>query len=116
MGKSLPLNDFGTSTVVSENCQQISVHDVLQQYQEQWKRQLAQTELQVMDQPVRFTTSKLGHGGTRLWFSCPQCKRRCGTLYEHPVSAEIGCRVCLGVRYSKSRYKGMIEENIRPEP
>lgn len=111
MNESLPPNDFGTS-VVSENCQQISVNDVLRQYQEQWKEQLAQTELQIMDQPVRLATSKLSHGGTRLWFACPQCKRRCGTLYEHPISSEIGCRGCLGIRYRHSRYKGMVEAEI----
>jgi hypothetical protein len=108
MSESLPPNDFGTS-IVSENCQQIAVHDILRQYQEQWKQQLAQTELRVMDQPVHFVTSKLQHGGTRLWFACPLCGRRCGTLFQHPISADIGCRVCLGVRYRKSRYKGMIE-------
>lgn len=108
MSKSLPPNDLGT-LVVAENCQKLSVHKLLRQYQRQWQEQLAGTIVDVMDTSIRFTPSKMGHGGKRLWFACPECNRRCGTLFQHPLSKIIGCRLCLGVRYSKSRYRGMLE-------
>lgn len=110
MSQSLPPNDFGNS-LLSENCQKLSVNQVVRQYQRQWQQQLSEATVEVMNTPVQFTQSKMNHGGKRLWFTCPQCSRRCGMLFQHPMSENIGCRQCMGIQYRKSRYKGMIEEN-----
>lgn len=36
-------------------------------------------------------------GGTRAWFLCPRCNRRCAILYP------ACCRICLGLRYHSER-------------
>ena len=108
MSKSLPLNDFGISILV-ENTQKIAIEDVIHQHKLDWQKQLTNAVLDVENTPVTITQSKLSNGGTRLWFVCPQCSRRCGTLFQHPISNNVGCRNCLGVKYRHSRYKNMIE-------
>jgi hypothetical protein len=37
-------------------------------------------------------------GGTRFWFVCPACQRRCRKVYVTPAG-DIGCRVCLRLVY-----------------
>lgn len=111
MSKSLPPNDFGIS-ILADSVSKISVNDVIQQYYQQWQQQLARMTIDIMDTPVQLTSSQMSHGATRAWFTCPQCQRRCGVLFKEPVSEEIGCRICLGVKYRKSRYKGMVEADI----
>lgn len=61
---------------------------------------------------VALTTSKTGNGGTRLWFKCPLCNKRCGVLRQHPISHSLGCASCLGLRYRSSTKKGMVEESV----
>ena len=41
------------------------------------------------------------YGGSRLWFACPQCGRRCAVLALAGV--DLGCRVCLRLAYSSQR-------------
>ena len=40
-------------------------------------------------------------GGTRPWFSCPGCGRRCAILY--PVAGRFRCRVCQRLAYASTR-------------
>jgi hypothetical protein len=37
--------------------------------------------------------------GTRTWFACPDCDRRCRKLYVAPNSTRLSCRCCLGLAY-----------------
>lgn len=43
--------------------------------------------------PVTIVATPCHFGGRRLWFLCPNCKRRCRDLYPYY------CRRCLGLRY-----------------
>jgi len=76
------------------------------------KETLLTSELSVFDTPIGFAVSRTGFGGTRHWFACPACERRVGVLFVHPLSNEIGCRLCLGLEYRKRRFKGMVESEI----
>lgn len=40
-------------------------------------------------------------GGTRPWFRCPACGRRCGALYA--TSTRFRCRVCADLQYPSTR-------------
>lgn len=40
-------------------------------------------------------------GGSRPWFVCPRCGRRCAVLHETPGT--VGCRLCLRLVYSSTR-------------
>ncbi len=44
-------------------------------------------------------------GGTRRWWLCPGCGRRCGVLFMIDADGPLGCRRCLGARYLKD-YRG----------
>jgi hypothetical protein len=40
-------------------------------------------------------------GGTRWWWRCPNCSRRCANLYL--VLGGLGCRACLKMTYASQR-------------
>lgn len=44
-------------------------------------------------QAVRIDRTLQRLGGTRAWFLCPSCTRRCAVLYP------VHCRKCLGLHY-----------------
>ena len=46
------------------------------------------------------TTPQRPFGGTRHWFLCPGCWRRCSVLY---LTYNILCRKCLGINYQSQR-------------
>lgn len=46
--------------------------------------------------PVSLTRTPCNYGGSRPWFVCPRCRRRCGVL---AYSAGWGCRACLRLAY-----------------
>jgi|GEM_PF-2899816 len=52
-------------------------------------------------QGVALTETDCHFGGTRKWFNCPSCRRRCGVLYVHK---RIACRHCLNLAYA-SQYE-----------
>lgn len=109
MHKLLPPNDLGAFTLV-ENCQRMRIQDVFKSSYKTWKENLGKTGLIKIDGiNIKFSQSTMAHGGTRLWFTCPACKRRCSVIHQHPVTEQIGCRICLKLSYKKQRYKGMIE-------
>lgn len=56
---------------------------------------------------IEFTTTKTGFDGSRIWFLCPLCGRRCSVLYCDPVRA-WACRVCC-----KGRYASEVESPIK---
>lgn len=97
---------------MTDECVGISIHTVIQQVLDNTRQTLLKQGIAINDQTVSLTSSPGQFGGQRLWLSCPDCQRRCGKLYQHPVSQEIACRLCLALKYRKSRYKGMIETDI----
>lgn len=48
---------------------------------------------------IRLTMTAAGFGGSRTWFLCPQCARRCGILYCNPARGWV-CRICCKGRYA----------------
>lgn len=40
------------------------------------------------------------YGGTRPWWLCPRCLRRCGIIYGLTSDGGFGCRKCLKLGYS----------------
>lgn len=60
-------------------------------------------------QGVALTETPCHYGGTRKWFVCPSCRRRCGVLY---CSQSIACRKCHGLLY-ESQYEAPRERMLR---
>ena len=46
---------------------------------------------------IRTTTPS---GGSRAWWVCPACGRRCGALYLPHDRERLGCRTCCGLVYA----------------
>jgi len=60
------------------------------------------------------TTPVLGVA-VRWWFSCPQCGRRCGTLYLPPGAQRFACRRCHNLTYAScqdERKRGYLDRLI----
>jgi hypothetical protein len=49
---------------------------------------------------VATLTTPAPNGGERLWWSCPECGRRCGLLYLPAGRDRLGCRRCGGLGYA----------------
>ncbi len=50
---------------------------------------------------INFVETKCNYGGTRWWFECPSCQRRCAKLYEK--KDDFYCRTCLNLEYTSHR-------------
>ena len=50
---------------------------------------------------INFIETPCNFGGTRWWFECPGCQRRCAKLYEK--RDDFYCRVCLDLEYFSHR-------------
>ena len=103
--------DLGNILVV-ENCLKIKVNHLVSKTQKDLKLSLLSFDIEVLGVKINLTTSKTQFHGKRIWFSCPQCERRVGILFKHPIEEIIGCRGCLNLQYRQQRYKGMIESFI----
>lgn len=99
------LSPYNLGDFVVERCQKISVNSYIQEANLILKKAILTSKMN----NVELTTSKTHFNGIRFWFVCPLCKSRSGTLFVHPINSDIGCRKCFGLKYSKSRYKGMVE-------
>jgi hypothetical protein len=60
-------------------------------------------------QRIQLTETPVHFGGTRRWFLCPRCGRRCGVLY---CVKEFACRTCHNLRF-KSQYESPRERMLR---
>jgi len=109
--KTLNPNDLGRKYLVEE-CQKIQIEDYLKICRNKIKELIISSELETLGLKIELTTSNTHYNGIRLWFKCPLCDKRIGILYKHPVINKIGCRSCLNLEYRKTRYKGMIENNL----
>lgn len=102
------LGDF----LVAENCFKVKVDDLVRKAQGGLKIRLLEAHVEALGIEVSFTTSKTKFDGERIWFLCPNCKRRVGTIYKHSTEEIVGCRICLNLKYKKQRFKGMIEASV----
>lgn len=98
--------------MVVESCLQVRIEDLVRQAGGQIKEALLASQLEAAGIKVELVTSRTRFGGSRLWFKCPDCARRVGILYQHPLSRAFACRKCLRLTYRKQRHKGMTEDSI----
>lgn len=103
-------NDFGKITV--EKCRKVAISDYLKDFRVKFKENILASVVEAVGVEISLSPTKTGFGGIRYWFVCPQCKRNIGVILVHPINQSVGCRQCLGVEYSKKRFKGMIEGNL----
>ena len=108
MLKPMKPNDFGKKFLVEE-CQKISISVLVKQANNRLKETLISSDIEASGLKLELTTSLVHFGGVRYWFKCPLCQKRVWTVFVHPLNAQIGCRVCLGLCYRKQRFNGMLE-------
>ena len=106
--KMLNPNDLGTPLTV-ETCPRVKIDDLLKQCRHAFKESMLTSQLKVMGIDVELITTETKFNGVRFWFQCPQCERRVGVMFKHPITEAIGCRLCLNLKYRKQRFKGMPE-------
>src|SRR3989339_454931 len=87
--KTLRPNDFGTPLTV-ENCPRVKIDDLLKQCRDTFKESMLTSQIKVMDIDVELITTETNFNGLRFWFKCPQCERRVGVIFKHPISDAIG--------------------------
>lgn len=61
--------------------------------------------------PVSVTRTPCHFGGSRPWFSCPQCSKRTATLFRG--TGGLGCRGCSGLYYETQRASGSMKTLLR---
>lgn len=108
MNNLLSPYDLGKNENI-ENCQKISVNELVRTVSKDLKKRIVEAQIEALGVPVRLTTSRSRFNGERLWFACPICTKRVGTLYYNSSRNITGCRKCLHLLYAKQRFKGMIE-------
>ena len=111
MMKTMTPNDLGKRFLV-EGCKKVKISEFIRNYRRKMKELILASEIEVSEIKVTLTSSKTGFGGVRYWFKCPLCQNRVGVIFQHPLTAKIGCRKCLNLEYRKRRYKGMIEGKL----
>lgn len=94
---------------LADTSQKIVIDEVVKRVNDELKRHKLQAQIEVMGFSLDLLTTKTRFDGTRYWFACPLCHRRVRTIYKHPTSCQVGCRLCLGMKYRKQRFNGMIE-------
>src|SRR3990167_11388973 len=102
--------DLGTFQL-ADAAQKVNIDDLVRQAKRGLKLRLVEAHIEALGINVDLTTSSTRFKGERLWFVCPLCEKRVGTLYNL-VGKAVGCRLCLGIEYRKQRYKGMVEANL----
>lgn len=108
MNNTLSPDDLGKNETI-ENCQKISVNELVRRVSKDLKKRIVEAQIEALGVSVSLITSKSRFNGERLWFACPICTKRVGTLYYNSLRNITGCRKCLHLIYSNQRYKGMIE-------
>src|SRR5258706_2107245 len=97
----LKINNLGKISV--ETCPSVDIDDVVREAKKGLLAHLLKISLNTYGSNIAITSTKLYRGGDRIWFSCPNCKRRVGKLFMHPTG--IGCRKCKHLMYGKQRFK-----------
>jgi len=102
------LGDFQSVATVAENLVRLDIQRFIRQANQQLKEKLISSQLEIEGISVTFSYSITRFGGKRLWFCCPNCGRRVGIIYRS-IDNRVGCKQCLGLKYRKQRFKGMME-------
>lgn len=109
--KSMINNDLGRIYLTDE-CESISIDALVFTAKRKLRKTLLLSEIEINNLHVSLTNSTTGNGGERYWFLCPLCNERRGIIFKHPLTKDIGCRQCLGLKYRKNAKKGMIENQF----
>lgn len=104
-------NNFGKK-FITDQCQKISVSDLIRSAKRQARELVLGDKLEIEGVRLELSETKTGNGGLRYWFTCPQCTKKAGILYKHPISQSLGCRRCLNLDYRSHRYRGMVESMV----
>lgn len=94
-----------------ETAEQININDLIRQFYLQAKESFIKSQIEVDGLELELTTSKTRYG-LRLWFICPNCNKRVGKLYKHPLTSTIACRTCNNLVYKSQKFKGMLEQKV----
>lgn len=109
--KSMSPNNLGKKFIVEE-VQRLTIKDYLRNFKYKLKEVILGSIVEVLGKRIELDTTRTGFGGLRYWFKCPQCQKKVGVLFIHPLTRDVGCRTCLGLDYRKRRFKGMAEGEI----
>lgn len=110
MSESIAPYDLGKFQIV-ENYQKISIDQLVRQVHKTLKIRLLESQINALGISLKLMTTHTRFQGERVWFACPLCNRRVGTLFYDSMKNNIGCRKCLHLSYRKQRFKGMIESD-----
>lgn len=91
--------------LTTDVCSQISCSDLMRATKQLLKQQILKQKACVDGVSIDITFSETGNGGLRYWFTCPICEKRCEVIYKHPLTQNIGCRTCLGLKYKSQVVK-----------
>ena len=95
----------------AEDCPFVSVYGIIGHLGKGGKAALLDSpHLDISGTTTKVIATRTAFGGLRPWLICPDCGRRCGKLYAHPLGNPIACRFCLGLDYRSHRYWGMTKE------
>lgn len=94
---------------LTETVEHIDINKLIKQFKAEAKQSFIRSQINIEGLELKLATSKTRYG-QRLWFSCPNCKKRVGKLYKHPLSKAVACRICNNLDYRCRRFKGMIEQ------
>ena len=62
---------------------------------------------------LSISCSKTNFNGKRVWFVCPECKRRMGCLFLPLYSNKLLCRHCLNLSYKyQARHQDLVWEMV----
>lgn len=111
MNKSINPYDLGEISI-NDDFQKVDINLFVRKATTGLKEKLVTSEISALGLRIEFVYSKTRYNGERLWFRCPNCKRRVGIIYKHKVESVIGCRRCFNLRYRQQRFKGMIESLV----
>lgn len=104
--KTLRANYLGSFTL--ESCLKITVKDLFYQIEQKLRNEILNIELDW----IELIETKANLWWVRYWFKCPDCYNKSFILYKSPITNNLCCRKCSGLKYKKQRYKWMIEEKM----
>lgn len=103
------INTIDSGKILIESVEQIDINRLIKQFKAEAKQSFIRSQINILGLELKLATSKTRYG-LRLWFTCPNCNKRVGKLYIHPLTKAVACRVCNNLDYRCRRFKGMIEQ------
>lgn len=105
------IKSIDSGSFLVETAEQININDLIKQFYLQAKESFIKSQINIEGLEVKLATSETRYG-LRFWFTCPECNKRVGKLYKHPLTGAIACRSCNNLVYKSQKFKGMLEQKI----